>query len=856
MPYSDNLYSMLDDESDIEPNEGTSNQHGSYEHGVTSQHPAFDSNTVSTAATHAVYDAGDDVDAEDPQLFSPTDGYFGAAAGTSSGTVVPASSNVPHVPNVLVEDPSLERSAAEGKAREAEQERRRNDQGLPDSNDGDTPTVPSLAAGASRNGPTSAYQVPPSSQSATPSSASVAATYYAPSSSSRRPSAATPTSYTAYSQRSAYHGERFPFVPREAPPAYTPSPISPINSHGFDSASSNYRTFSQATHTVVNMGRPEETQGLLSHQPESMRDHNSDGLDEETPSWRGRIRKARRRLGGAKYKMMLSALLLLLVTAGFVTGLVSATRAKTGRHSPATDEPQTNPDQPKMSYPDVDGDFSWDTGMFCKDAQIPRHIQTYHVDFGADKQLKVVEKTSDDEGRRGWGEVHTQGTVVLRRAGTGTPNSAVTLEVTVTDERLPVYSSWDADSGSLKIIVPHRVEWSPDRPKACVNVKATVWVPENAALKLLNVDAVHLDIKLLDNLSLSVVEGTKLGSTVGAITAASTGTSVRDNQLIDIGAPASFTFNSRIIDVKTTAAPIIGTWPLYDYLGLQSTAGNIKVGIDPKPADPDTPKPAILYLKSLSGHVTFREPIHTAEATFRIAQALPRPNDRRQAELRAASVLPPRDYRVDVHTTSGDIIGAAAWSSSAGFKSTSGTISVDLLPVLDSSLAGSGDAREVALSTASTSGATDVSVLEPMWVDAAAILGGGNSGEEGGARGGYVALKTTLPSSTSSFAVSPSFREVGDERRTPLRCLHTAHTSTSANIKVVLPGSWEGDIGLSSLTGLLQVDGEGVKLIKAGSDWPGVNKQLLARKGEQGNGGKTTAKSTSGDVSVSVGKKE
>jgi hypothetical protein len=330
MPYSDNLYSALEDESDIEPIGDigyTSPQHGDNGVGVTSQHSPLDTNSGS-AATHAVYDAEDDVDAEDPQLFSPTDGYFGAATGTSSGTVVPASSNVPHVPNVLVEDPSLQRSAAEGKAREAEQERRRNGQGLSDSNDESPSTAPSHAEGASRNGSTSASTMTPIQESATPSSPSVAATYYAPSSSRRVSSAATPTSYTTYSQRSAYRGETFPFLPREAPPAYTPSPISPTNSSGFGSVSRNYNTFSQATHTAVNMGIPEETQSLLAHQPESMRDHGSDGLDEGTLSWRGRIRRARQHLGLGSCKMVLVVLLLLLVTAGFVTSLVSATRNK------------------------------------------------------------------------------------------------------------------------------------------------------------------------------------------------------------------------------------------------------------------------------------------------------------------------------------------------------------------------------------------------------------------------------------------------------------------------------------------------------------------------------------------------
>ncbi|KAK4153876.1 hypothetical protein C8A00DRAFT_14938 [Chaetomidium leptoderma] len=862
-PYSDNLYSTLDFESDVEPIDETQTQHEDYGLGVPApgQHAWMDTNTGSGGA----------VDAEDPHLFSPTDGYFGTSMGASSGPVVPASSNVPHVPNVFVEDPSLQRSTAEGKAREAEQESRRNGPDLSSSDDGYmyTATSPSRTTPASRNGSSSAYTLPAAQRSLGPSSQSGGATYYTPSSSSHIPSAATPSSYTTYStQPSACRGQQFPFIPREAPPAYTPSPTSPSNPQGFGDSATNYRTFSQATDTTVDMGRLEETQGLLAHQPESMRDHTSDGHDEASPTWRGRMRRARQQVSWRSCKMVLISLLLLSATAGFLSSLVSGARGKTGRHNPAGNNPQTEPGQPKMSYPEIDGDFAWDDALFCKDAQIHHHAQTFAVDFGANKQLIVMEETSHEDGRRGWGEVQVQGSVNLRRAGSDTPDSVVTVEVATTDERLAVYSSWDAEAGALQLIVPHRVEWSRDRPRQCVNVKVTVWVPEHSELQRLHADVVHLDIKLLDNLSLSVADGgTMLISTVGAITAASTGAgSASDDQLLDAGGsgapPDSFRFHSRIIDVKTTAAPIKGIWPLYDYLGLQSTAGNIKVAITPQDPDPAAPKPAILYVKTLSGDVDVREPIHSAASeatTFRIAHALhpssttppggDEDEDRYRYRYQAETVLPPRDYRVDVHTTSGDIRGAVAFSSAAGFRSTSGAVRVELLPVLDASEF-SGKGRGVSLDTASTSGRTDVTVLEPLWV----------VGFEGVLRGAAAAGTTSGGGGKARYtttAAVAALRDGGEDDDgggdTFLRCLYSTHTTTSANIRLRYPGSWEGDVSLSSLTGGLKAGGEGVKVIKAGSDWPGVKKTLLARKGEKGEGGNVVGKSTSGDVDFWVG---
>jgi hypothetical protein len=316
MPYSDNLYSTLDEEVDYEPIGETSTQDGYRGSSLTSQ--AAWLNTTA-ADTHTDHHAGD---GEDPHLFSPTDGYFGTATTTSPGTVVPASSQVPHVPNVFVDDPSLQRNPAEGKAKEAEQERLGNDQGISNTDDGHTSVYPSQSTAASRNGVSAGYTTTSTRQSTAPSLQS-GATYYTPSSSTRIPRVASPSSYTTYSTwRTVQRGEHSPFLPREAPPAYTPSPASPSNQRRFGG----YRTFSDARDVTVNMGRPEETQGLFPHRPESMRDHNPDGLDEEIPTWRGRIRRTRRYVNGGCCKIVLIALVLLFVSTGFLTSVISGTK--------------------------------------------------------------------------------------------------------------------------------------------------------------------------------------------------------------------------------------------------------------------------------------------------------------------------------------------------------------------------------------------------------------------------------------------------------------------------------------------------------------------------------------------------
>ncbi|AEO71301.1 uncharacterized protein THITE_2123500 [Thermothielavioides terrestris NRRL 8126] len=877
MPYSDNLYSALDDEFDDEPIGEYSSQRGEHGPGLTAaRHAGLDTHHAfaDTYADPGAADPGELVDTEDPHALSPTDGYFGSAPDTPSGAGVPASAQVPHVPNVLVEDPSLQRNTAESKAREAEQERLRSERRSSDTVDGGMSAhPPNTTASASRNGAAATRGLTPAPSVASDSQ-SAGTTYYSPSSASYVRHAATPSSYTTYSTRtSVYHGERFPFLPREAPPAYTPSPTSPPGSHTVD-IPRNYSTFSQTGDATVNMGRPEETQALLARQPESMRDHPG-GSDEEYATWGSRLRSARQHVNRGNCKIAFVALLLFLVTAGFLSSLLTGSRDQTGRHDPQ----RPHPGEPNMSYPDVDDGFRWNPEFYCKDVQIPRHIQTYDATFGTDKQLVLLERVVDDDGRRTWDEVHVQGAVILRRSGPDTPNSAVTVEVTVTDERLIVSSTWDADSGTLKVSVPHRVEWSHGRPRACVNIKVIVWVPEGSKLKSLEANAVHLDIKLLDNLSLSVADGTKLTSVVGAISAAaSTGAAAGTDELIDTGAPESFYFNSRIIDVKTVAAPITGSWPLYDYLGLQSTSGNIKVTLDPKEDAPDLPKPAILYIKTLSGDVDFRAPILAAERTFRIGQVLPAPADRLRAARQAAALLPPRDYRVDVYTTSGEITGAAAFSADSTFVSTSGKLSLDLLPVLRAEQAEPGG-RSVELKTSSTSGATDVNVLEPLWVGRAAesssssaeaeappsssapyLQGGGGGGQrKGRGKPSYALLKTAQPQEGAAVTAAgaagdgDSNGNGNDSPPPPLRCLSGLHSTASADIRLRYPASWEGDLSLATLSGSLQVGGDGVRIVKSRIDWPGVNKQILARKGEKGAGETVVAKSTAGNVLVWVG---
>lgn len=366
-PYSDNMYSGLDD-SDVEeqPREdggGNRNTHG-YGHGAAlgassagSGAGGFAGRTevgVDSRHQHDQHVAGHDED----QVLSPTDGYFGRSGDSSSSDYdaaypignnnpdnhplspshqyqsssvdvhatpsshypAAASSQVPHVPNVWVNDPSLEQgSTAESKAREAQEERELNRRraGRPHPSNfaslpphaagyGGTSTFPSLdttsTTPSTTSGPgQSRYAYGPGLSYAPPSQR------YTPSSSSAAPSRSH-RSGTIYSERSSLFNE--------APPAYTPSPTSPTT------ASSNYQTIRPSN----NMGRisESESRGLLaSHEYQSLPQDMGGQADDDytytrTGSWRDRVRSRVSSVNGRTCKLVALGIVLLFVTVGFL----------------------------------------------------------------------------------------------------------------------------------------------------------------------------------------------------------------------------------------------------------------------------------------------------------------------------------------------------------------------------------------------------------------------------------------------------------------------------------------------------------------------------------------------------------
>jgi hypothetical protein len=301
MPYSDNLYSAWDDdEPDTEATISDGLNHsGSGLRGDTGP------------ASHALGTEGDD---EVEDALSPTDGYFQSSQTSSStaSALEPAtSSNVPRIPNVWVQDPSLApNSTVENKAQEAVRERTTNAQ---------RPSEPPRQSTPNTTSPTIYRHPEPTS----PSSSSGPDAYHQQSSSTHAPSGPWPTtSYTPYAPQRLAYGPGPSSIHAEAPPAYTPSPTTSSPTANGD-VSTNYSTFSTHTapNTAVPMGGHEESQRLLSHEPQSMGGSEVEPQHGSLP-WYGR---ARRKLTarGTEKSIIVAGLLLFLIC-GFLRAAFDA----------------------------------------------------------------------------------------------------------------------------------------------------------------------------------------------------------------------------------------------------------------------------------------------------------------------------------------------------------------------------------------------------------------------------------------------------------------------------------------------------------------------------------------------------
>ncbi|KAI1748507.1 hypothetical protein F4782DRAFT_355290 [Xylaria castorea] len=715
-----------------------------------------------------MYSMDDDSAGEDySDQLSPSDGQF------------PSSSShvTPHIPNVFILDPTLQQgteTGAESKASEAEEDR----------------LLSSRTDSAYRHWESSTRSPSRLEQAATAATtASIPRHHhqvtYSQSSASQSPLRVL--SSRAWS----------PSVYSEAPPAYSPSPISSVP---FGSATAqqdrprNYNTFGNSR----SMGAPEvESERLLGSQPESM----GAPVDEErgaAPVWARRVRGRLPKWLSWKYALL--ALIVLIVSIAFLTGISSSSHpskgddTNTGPALPIDKDPEAQVPGDDAGHPG-DSESPHDPGSpgspfqspYCEGQQHRYDDQILSLDFERSQNLTFRERGYKNSGST---SVHVGGQIDVRRLNKGDSDPRMVLEIATNDPFLRLYTSLDANLQEIKVNIPETFESTVSGQRPCVEIRGTVWVPEDGELTILSLRTIHLGISLLDDLSLKVADYTDLASVAGDITAAASKSASNGKDLGALHAhpdhrfvPAkdSWAFHSRVIEAHTTSGNIEGNWPLYDMLGLHSTSGNQQVSITPQGGSEADPKPAVVSLSTVSGTISATEPVHEPGR------------------------IPRRDYLVDVKSTSGAVHGAFAFGGGITVHTTASDVSLDLLPVID--IDRSTTQNPAQLETVTTSGTIGVRVLEPVFFDdddgkALAIDGGDNDAR------------------------------LADMASRALDCLEAKHKSTSGSIGLRYPQSWEGLLYAQTTNGRLVAKGKDLKIVKYAGGWPGS--KMEARKGAVG----------------------
>ncbi|KAM0554718.1 hypothetical protein ACHAPJ_006789 [Fusarium lateritium] len=387
---------------------------------------------------------------DEPDALSPTDGYFHASSASSS-------SRSPHVPNVLVEDPT--QPSRDTKIQEAERERRLlNSRGSA----GDEPGNAASSHGGSDEA-----------------------------GGSENPIALTPRSHSQSASLPVFAH------PVDAPPAYSPSPTSPTTVN-------NYQTFA----STATMGRPEENQPLIAHAPQSMSNPSNPS---QPPSRWQRFKDSVANINiRKKVKTVLAALVIFSVV--FMIFSSFTLRSNHGSHSnPVKDD---DPVAPPSKDRD---DFTWTPSRSClnKPHRFARVIR--EVDIRPERNLSLVQTVKDTHGYKGW-TTHISGEIILRPAEDSSPAN-IELEVISNNDGLQIELEFDKETQLLKMIVPRKIEWESSDKAPCVQVRATIWAPRASVIGALSIDTLQLDVKIEEGFVLGALGGVNIRSASGDITA-------------------------------------------------------------------------------------------------------------------------------------------------------------------------------------------------------------------------------------------------------------------------------------------------------------------------------------------------
>jgi hypothetical protein len=470
-------------------------------------------------------------------------------------------------------------------------------------------------------------------------------------------------------------------------------------------------------------------------------------------------------------------------------------------------------------------------------AKYKNEMVTYEFPIG--KDLTVLQTTHGDPDRSN-SQVLTMGEMRLRRLPKDSlhGNSAYfTLDVHVSDPSLEVLKSWDEDSRLLKVSTPRYAPLNPIRGRHCVSLGITAWFPEDAEFSTLLFEAVTLTMRVMDDIKIKVTDRSKFATVAGQVVFPTIAIPF-SHEVLDMNATITpmldFThpFSSRRILVETMSGSITGSYPLLDFLGLSSEAGQISVDVTPHKVLESAPAPADLEVQTTSGSIKVNCPIRY--------------------------IPPPRNYITRVHSTAGSIQGSFYVGSYSEFATSSGGIRIDGLPVLQPSSSSDsyrGEERPNVFHTKTISGGTKIEVHDPIFIsplspaeqpiqeerpDPYAPVGDDDP---------YIVIPPNLIVD-QNLLVLDSRAKVSKQKLDSLKSLHSSSTSS---VEAHYPKDWEGNFHAKTVSGSIIALGDGMRIIRERKGYG--SKEVLARKGVHSSdkGSWMEMSSVAGSLRLSVG---
>ena len=357
---------------------------------------------------------------------------------------------------------------------------------------------------------------------------------------------------------------------------------------------------------------------------------------------------------------------------------------------------------------------------------------------------------------RTMGELHVRSSIEHHEA-----NVRLDLEIHFSEPGMMKEVGFVPHEESLSMHTPGHITVGPDSTSnPCVYIVGNLWVAPGARFDFINIRSESMTIIFHDGVDFEA-EALGVDATGANSVAFPTGNSADTN------------LDSRKIVISTSSGSIHGTYPLYDLLKAQSRSGSITIDITPQEALSSDPKPAILDLSTMSGTIQANTPLLVAS--------------------NRASLIPSRNYKTTITSTSGSLRTNLIHGSQTVLKTTTGSIVTELSPY------GNPDDSSH-LTTSAKTGSTAVTVL-------------------------------------------PSISHPGKA----LRNFFAYYTFKTGSLTINYPREWEGTVYGSTVTGSINVNWPGLEVETGGGRKIGWNNF----KGVKGQGqGRLEFHGVTGSVSL------